>query len=189
MPLSDTQVGRAGEQLLAAIASLTSDGELEFYRPETDDDHRDLEVGRKGRLGAAYVQVKSRTAVGPDGYLRVHVGFPDGTPLNSPGFIYAVLLLDRTSIVAAWIIPSPEFNHLAEHSTTEAGALQLNFYARPAGEDRWSSRRIGAAETGPVLLELINAVPEAALHPHHPDSPARNRRNPSQASTNIQASS
>jgi hypothetical protein len=85
MPLSDTQVGRAGEQLFAAIASLTSDGELEFYRPETDDDHRDLEVGRKGHMGAAYVQVKSRTQVGADGYLRVHVEFPSGVPIDHPG--------------------------------------------------------------------------------------------------------
>src|ERR1700730_4296664 len=184
MPLSDTQVGRAGEQLFAAIASLTSDGELEFYRPETDDDHRDLEVGRKGRLGAAYVQVKSRTAVGPDGYLRVHVDFPDRNPLDSPGFIYAILLLDRTSIVSAWIIPSPDFNRVAEHATTGAGGLQLNFYARPAGDDRWSSGRIGAAETGPALLELLNNAPEASLHPHHLDSPARSRRSPSQASRN-----
>src|SRR5436305_13437056 len=110
MALSDTQVGRAGEQLLAAIASLTSDGVLEFYRPETDDDKRDLEVGRKGHMGAAYVQVKSRTAIGPDGYFRVHVQFPDRRPYDSPGFIYAFLLLGKTRIETASTLPSPEFN-------------------------------------------------------------------------------
>src|SRR5260221_9535643 len=130
MQLSDHQVGRAGEQLFAAIASLTSDGEFEFYRPEPDDDHRDLEVGRKGHMGAAYVQVKSRTAVGPDGYLRVHVEFPTGVPIDHPGFIYAVLLLSQTAIETTWLVPSPDFNRLAEHSTTKSGTLQLNFYAR-----------------------------------------------------------
>ena len=88
MTLSDTQVGRAGEQLLAAVASLTSDGELEFYRPETDDDHRDLEVGRKGHMGAAYVQVKSRTrrrrAGPPRPRLRGARGEPPGPLLTRP---------------------------------------------------------------------------------------------------------
>jgi hypothetical protein len=163
MPLSDTQVGRAGEQLFAAIASLTSDGELEFYRPETDDDHRDLEVGRKGHMGAAYVQVKSRTAVGPDGYLRVHVEFPSGQPIDHPGFIYAVLLLQTTAIKAAWLVPSPDFNRLTEHSTTSGGTLQLNFYARPDKEDRWSTHRLTADRLGPALLALLDAVPDAQL--------------------------
>src|ERR1700730_9824833 len=130
MPLSDTQVGRAGEQLFAAIASLTSDGELEFYRPETDDDHRDLAAGRKGHMGAAYIQVKSRTQVGADGYLRVHVEFPGGVPIDHPGFIYAVLLLTNTAIATAWLVPSPDFNRTAERSTTKAGTMQMNFYDR-----------------------------------------------------------
>ena len=181
MALSDTQVGRAGEQLLAAIASLTSDGELEFYRPETDDDHRDLEVGRKGHMGAAYVQVKSRTEVGADGYLRVHVVFPGGKPYDDPGFIYAFLLLSKTEIETAWILTSVDFNQTAER-TTQDGALQLNFYARPGSEDRWSGWRMTAGETGPALLRLVEAVPEDEL-------PARNRRTPSTASTTIQASS
>jgi hypothetical protein len=181
MALSDTQVGRAGEQLLAAIASLTSDGDLEFYRPETDDDHKDLEVGRKGHLGAAYVQVKSRTEIGADGYFRVHVVFPDGKPYDDPGFIYAFLLLSKTGVEIAWILASPDFNRTAERSTQD-GALQLNFYARPAEDDRWSGWRATAPELGPKLLELIRAVPEGEL-------PARQRRTPSTASTTIQASS
>ena len=163
MPLSDTQVGRAGEQLFAAIASLTSDGELEFYRPETDDDHRDLEVGRKGHMGAAYVQVKSRTQVGADGYVRAHVEFPSGKPIDHPGFIYAVLLLTDTAIATAWPIPSPDFNRIAERSTTKAGTLQLNFYARAETEDRWSKHRLTAERLGPALLGLLAAVPDADL--------------------------
>jgi hypothetical protein len=168
MALSDTQVGRAGEQLFAAIASLTSDGELEFYRPETDDDHRDLEVGRKGHMGAAYVQVKSRTQVGPDGYLRVHVEFPTGVPIDHPGFIYAVLLLTNTAIATAWLIPSPDFNRIAERSTTKAGTLQLNFYARAEAEDRWSPHRVTAERLGPVLLGLLASVPDGELPARRP---------------------
>lgn len=183
MGLSDTQVGRAGEQLLAAIASLTSDGELEFYRPETDDDHRDLEVGRKGHMGAAYVQVKSRTEVGADGYFRVHVVFPKGQePYQGPGFIYAFLKLSRTGVDTAWIMTGTDFNRVAERTTAEDGALQLNFYARPASDDRWSGWRANASELGPRLLALVSAVPEGEL-------PARQRRTPSTARTAIQSSS
>lgn len=170
MPLSDTQVGRAGEQLFAAIASLTSDGELEFYRPETDDDHRDLEVGRKGHMGAAYVQVKCRRQVGADGYLRVHVEFPSGVAIDHPGFIYAILLLEPTGITVAWLVPSPAFNRLAEHSTTKAGSLQLNFYARTQEEDRWAGHRLAAGQLGPALLGLLSVVPDAELPARRPAS-------------------
>lgn len=164
MPLSDTQIGRSGEQLLAAIATLTSDGELEFYRPETDDDHRDLEVGRKGRLGAAYVQVKTRRQVGPDGYVRVHVEFPTGRPIDHPGFIYAVLLISQTGIEIAWLVASPDFDRLAERSRATSGALHLNFYAHPANpEDRWAPHRFEAAALGRALLGLIASVPEGEL--------------------------
>jgi len=168
MALSDTQVGRAGEQLFAAIGSLTSDGELEFYRPETDDDHRDLEVGRKGHMGAAYVQVKSRTQVGADGYLRVHVEFPTGVPYDHPGFIYAILLLEPAATNTAWLVASPDFNRLTEHSTTRGGTLQLNFYARPGKEDRWSSHQLRAEQIGPALLALLAAVPDAQLPARRP---------------------
>ena len=85
-----------------------------------------------------------------------------------PGFIYAVLLLTTTAIATAWLVPSPAFNRLAERSTTKAGTLQLNFYARAEADDRWSEYRLTAEQFGPALLALLAAVPDAQL-------PARRR--------------
>ena len=49
------------------------------------------------------------------------------------------------------------------HSTTKAGTLQLNFYARAEAEDRWSKHRLTAGRLGPALLGLLAAVPDADL--------------------------
>jgi hypothetical protein len=39
--LTPTQRGTAGEQLFAACVTLSSAGDLELFKPLTDDDHTD----------------------------------------------------------------------------------------------------------------------------------------------------
>ena len=44
--LTATQKGAAGEQLRAASVTLSSDGDLELFKPITDDDHTSADFNR-----------------------------------------------------------------------------------------------------------------------------------------------
>ena len=57
--LTETQKGAAGEELLAASVTLSSDGDLELFKPVTDDDHTDVTAGRRGQVPALAIQVKT----------------------------------------------------------------------------------------------------------------------------------
>ncbi len=61
------------------------------------------------------------------------------------------------------VLPAPDFNRLAERTQTSGGALQLNFYARPAADDRWSPWRGGPEAVRRALLVLVAAMPEGSL--------------------------
>ena len=58
--LTPTQRGTAGEQLFAACVTLSSVGELELFKPLTDDDHTDITAGRRGKVPALAIQVVTK---------------------------------------------------------------------------------------------------------------------------------
>lgn len=156
MPISDTQKAYISETLFCDYAIATSDGDAELFRPLTDDDHRDISLGRRGKGGAIYVQVKMAAAPDEHGYVRAHVSF-HGQPTQGPWLAYAVVLvpLPNPVIELAWLIPQDDMNRLCELSSPEGGVTQLNFYAKPAGADRFSPYRVGTGDIGPRLLELL----------------------------------
>jgi hypothetical protein len=53
VPLDTTQIGAAGEQLFAAYLTLTSNGDLQLFRPLSDVDHTDISAGLRGRSPAS----------------------------------------------------------------------------------------------------------------------------------------
>ena len=57
--MDHTQLGRAGEIALALYALVSSDGEIQLYTPVADDDHTDATAGRRGRVPAIAIQVKT----------------------------------------------------------------------------------------------------------------------------------
>lgn len=158
MPISETQKAFLSETLFCDYAIATSDGETELFRPLTDDDHRDISVGRRGRGGAVYIQVKMATALDAGGYVRAKAPF-HGEPPSGGWLVYAVLLipLPAVRIERGWLVPCDDMNRLAEWSRLESDEVQLNFYARPDGEDRFSPYRVEPGAIGGRLLELLAA--------------------------------
>ncbi|HET7421261.1 MAG TPA: hypothetical protein VFL27_12865 [Candidatus Dormibacteraeota bacterium] len=158
--LTDTQKGAAGEQLLAAAVTLTSDGDLELFKPLSDDDHTDVSVGRRGRVPALAVQVKTALKVDHKGLAVARMYFSSGTPREHPAFVYAVVYVVDASIAAAWLVPSIDFNRLSYRGKGKRGkGLELQFMASPTRVDRWTPFRCARLETGPRLLAIIDALP------------------------------
>ena len=99
--LTDTQRGAAGEQMFAACVTLSSDGELELFKPLTDDDHTDVSAGRRGKVPALAIQVKTALTVDVKGHAVASMKFPEGAPREHPAFVYAIVYVPDLSIEAA----------------------------------------------------------------------------------------
>jgi hypothetical protein len=168
LPVSDTQKAYISETLFCDYAIATSDGECELFKPLTDDDHRDISLGRRGKGGALYVQVKMATGLDDHGYVRARADF-HGEPPSGGWLLYAIVLLPlpEVRIERSWLIPCDEMNRLAGRSRRQPDLTQLNFYARPDGDDRFAAFRVDSREIGPRLLYLLAASDPTRL-PYRP---------------------
>ena len=162
--LTPTQRGTAGEQLFAACVTLSSVGELELFKPLTDDDHTDVTVGNRGMVPALAIQIKTALTIDPKGYAVARMAFPEGKARQHPAFVYAIVYVRDASIETAWIVPSADFNRLAYRGAGRRGkGIELQFMASPTRNDRWSDFRCARLDLGPRLIVQVNTLP-----PGHP---------------------
>lgn len=158
--LTATQRGTAGEQLFAACVTLSSGGELELFKPLTDDDHTDVSAGLRGRVPALAIQVKTALSLDRKLLAVARMAFPEGTPREHPAFVYAIVYVAAVAVETAWLVPSADFNRLCYRGAGRRGkGIELQFMASPTREDRWSSFRCARTELGPRLVALIDALP------------------------------
>jgi hypothetical protein len=158
--LTTTQRGTAGEQLFAACVTISSAGELELFKPLTDDDHTDVTVGGRGKLPALAIQVKTALSLDPQQFAVARMNFPDGKPREHPAFVYAVVYVAEASVEKAWIVPSADFNRLSYRGAGRRGkGIELEFMASPTRADRWSAFRCERMALGPGLINLIDSLP------------------------------
>ena len=162
--MDHTELGRAGELALDLYAMVSSDGELQLFTPLADDDHVDATAGRRGRMPAIAIQVKTVREVDRSGLVEAKAEYAAGQIREHAAFLYAVLLLPSVTIETAWLIPSPDFNRLAYRVETGA-KVQLEFRAYPSRDDRYSPFRVPPLEIGPRLLAIIDSLPER-IPPH-----------------------
>ena len=162
--LTSTQAGIAGEQLFAATVTLSSEGELELFKPLTDDDHTDISTGRRGRVPSLALQVKTARHLDRKGHAGARMVFPSGQPREHPTFVYGVVYVVDACIQCAWVVPSADFNRLAYRGAGRHGkGIELQFMARPDLDDHWAPYRCGRLELGSRLLALIDALPPGSL--------------------------
>ena len=158
--LTPTQRGTAGEQLFAACVTLSAAGDLELFKPLTDDDHTDVTAGRRGRVPVLAIQVKTALSLTRQGFAVARMTFPDGKPRKHPAFVYAIVYVVEAIIESAWIVPSADFNRLTYRGAGRRGkGIELQFMASPTRQDRWSSFRCGRMDLGPKLIALIDSLP------------------------------
>jgi hypothetical protein len=158
--LTNTQRGAAGEQLLAACVIISSAGDLELFKPLTDDDHTDVTAGRRGKVPALAIQVKTALSLNRQGYAVARMDFPGGKPRVHPSFVYAIVYVTSATVEAAWVVPSATFNRLAYRGRGRRGkGIELEFMASPKRKDRWSAFRCERMDLGPRLIALIDSLP------------------------------
>jgi len=158
--LTATQRGTAGEQLFAACVTLSSGGELELFKPLTDDDHTDVSAGLRGRVPALAIQVKTSLSLDRKLLAVARMAFPEGKPREHAAFVYAIVYVSAASVEAAWIVPSADFNRLCYRGAGRRGkGIELEFMASPTRQDRWAQFRCGRTELGLRLIALIDALP------------------------------
>jgi hypothetical protein len=158
--LTPTQRGTAGEELFAACVTLSSAGDLELFKPLTDDDHTDVTAGRRGKVPALAIQVKTALSLTRQGFAVARMNFPDGKPRVHPAFVYAIVYVVEASIESAWVVRSADFNRLTYRGAGRRGkGIELQFMASPTRQDRWSSFRCGRMEMGPKLMALVDSRP------------------------------
>ena len=158
--LTPTQRGTAGEELFAAGVTLSSVGDLELFKPLTDDDHTDVTAGRRGKVPALAIQIKTALSLTRQGFAVARMIFPDGKPRQHPAFIYVILYVTEASIDSAWIVPSADFNRLTYRGAGSRGkGIELQFMASPTRQDHWAVFRCARMDMGPKLVDLIDSLP------------------------------
>lgn len=153
-----SQVGRIGEVALELYLLVTSGGALDPYRPEVDE-HVDWVVSRHDALAVVGLQVKTAPKLDAHGLAEAIAHYPKGKVVQESDFFYTVLLMAGVAIEAAWLVPSADFNRLANRSFS-GGEEQLAFRAHPLREDRWSPFRLDPLRLGPAVLDLFSSVPQ-----------------------------
>ncbi len=158
--LTATQRGTSGEQLFAACVTLSSDGELELFKPLTDDDHTDVTAGRRGGVPALTIQVKTALTLDRKKLAVARMSFPEGAPREHPAFVYSIVYLADLAIEAAWLVPSADFNRLCYRGKGRRGkGIELQFMASPTRDDHWARFRCTRFELGQGLVALIDGLP------------------------------
>ena len=158
--LTPTQRGTAGEQLFAACVTLASDGDLELFKPLTDDDHTDVTAGKRGKVPVLAIQVKTALSLTRQGFAVARMIFPDGKLRQHAAFVYSILFVVDGSVEAAWIVPSRDFNRLTYRGAGPRGkGIELQFMASPTRPDHWTAFRCARMDMGPKLIALIDSLP------------------------------
>ena len=157
--LSATQTGTAGEQLFAAVVTLTSNGDLELFKPLTDDDHTDVAAGHRGGPPVLAIQVKTALSMLHNHLVVARMSFPEGHPREHPAFVYAILYLVDAAIDTAWLVPSADFNRLAYRGAGHRGkGIELEFMGATGRADKWTDFRCTRLELGPRLMAIADNV-------------------------------
>ena len=159
MPISSTQLGTIGENLLINAVLRGSGGRLAPYQPYADDDGVDVLFFDKETGGAVPVQVKSRsvTLFKPKTTIRgdlAHFELRKATfNENRNTFLSAILLEeDLSALRAIWCVPLAELHRYSRSATTK---WVMRASVSPKSKDRCTSLR--CADENDLAERLITA--------------------------------
>ena len=156
--ISSKQKGDITENRAAEIITLSSNGNLTCYTPNTDDDGIDLIINPKAEFKPLFIQVKSRFVLQKSGRFVQNVG--KKTFSTNPNFYLLFVYFNQESLEVEklWLIPSIDFASLAYDK--KEGKTYKSFYRFNAGpkstKDRWIDYVVDKSKLGDELLKIIN---------------------------------
>jgi hypothetical protein len=165
LKLTSTQIGKVGENIVAAQLMLTTKGRLSPFLPIADDGGIDLLVYDKATRRSLAVQVKGRLNVGAVGSRPVQFDIRRATfPEGQDSFLLAVLLdVGRGEVQRAWLIPMSE---LAKVSQVDAETLSITPSPSNTSRDRYTPYRCHAmADVAARLLACLDQASAPKIGP------------------------
>ncbi|AIV46680.1 DUF4365 domain-containing protein [Burkholderia pseudomallei] len=162
MPLSSTQVGAIGENLLANAVMKASDGRLSPFQPLADDDGLDVLFFDKLTGNSVAIQLKCRTVTirksnsKERGHI-VHFEVRQATFNDARrAYLVAALVNDElTDFVATWFIPMAQ---LPSISKDKSGKWVIHPSKAVGSADRYTPYRCLTPET--LVQRIIDVCEE-----------------------------
>src|SRR5438094_2731795 len=153
--LPDPVMGYVIECLVEAYILIGGRGRLTTARPDTDVDHKDFIVDKRGGYESLYVQVKGSPRVFGRKIFQVGVDYREGRVMSDPRLVYIFCLLDATTLRLSrvWVIPASDFSRLAPREHIRRGYVRLAFNAGKSG--KWARYEIEPTALGQRILQLI----------------------------------
>jgi hypothetical protein len=164
-------VGEVAELLVQAHALLGSGGRLLAAKPRPDIDHKDLIFDELGGFRSIYAQVKGGFLNTRDRLFHCQVHFRPGHILSNHRLVYVFCILDlqQIRISHVWVIPSRDFNRLANRFHLPDGRIVLEFAGATGGTrhgGKWGPFRVEPTELGRHLYDYVITAPPDKLLKH-----------------------
>ena len=183
MPLTGTQKGKIGENEASKIGMLTTDGELEFDLPATDDEARDAEIHERGHFGLSLgLQIKMAMRLYHDrgkkaNHLTIQFRSRHPVVISHPLYWFLFAYLDPQTMVfrdPLFLIPSALlFAHVKprtvkwRNETKTESMFIFRGNMEPESHDMWAPYRVMCRDLGPRLLQILREAEQSPKAPRH----------------------
>jgi hypothetical protein len=156
MPISESQKGRAVEQLVGATLLLQSDGALRVSIPLVDDEGVDLIVGNRSNDRSLLLQIKSRFSLTGRGHYRTNVKRATCSPNPNKHLLF--VYYDKTSASLGdhcWLIAAPRFCELLgrQRKDRPVYVFDSSFSAK---DDMWVPSRLTLKGLSDRILQILH---------------------------------
>src|SRR5256885_4510678 len=159
MALTPTQQGIIGQTEVAKLIVIGSGGAIEVAWPWTDDDHRDIEVHRKGFVDPVALQVKTTWRFWvhrKSEVIQILFTLPQSRVLDDPTFWYVFAYMDPETMALRdplFLVPSKVVHDYAEpHLVGSRWHFTFEASLKAGSKDRWSAYRVAPNGLGKRLL-------------------------------------
>lgn len=163
--ISSKQKGSITENRAIEMITLTSQGRLTCYSPNSDDDGIDIIVNPKASFKPLFIQVKSRFILQKSGRFIQNVGKQTFTSHENFYILFIYFNQTTLEVEKLWLIPSVDFEALAYDK--KEGSTYNSFYRFNAGpnstKDKWSNYIVDKANLGLSLIQIIDEVHKPIL--------------------------
>lgn len=158
--ISAIQKGQIIENRIAEIITLSSNGNLTCYTPNTDDDGIDLILNPKLKFQPLFIQVKGRFVLNGKATFIQNVGLKTFAVNKVFYLIFVYFNQVSLEVETLWLIPSEDFERIAYLKA--AGKTYKSFYrfaANPkSNKDKWCQYRVEKSDIGQKLLNAIYSI-------------------------------